>query len=122
MKEYVSLQYSEEYGNISISFYIEEGSKPFAVGQRMNAVCEEAYMNGYNWDAFLNAYLVVHTPDLLADLESDPEGGAYFAHYPLSPDNRAKAERLKGIIVDLMEDEERILAFLKEYGETVEWD
>ena len=28
-----------------------------ALGEKMNAACEDAYMNGYNWEAFFRYYL-----------------------------------------------------------------
>ena len=37
----------------------------------MNEINEEAYMNGYNWDAFFNYYLEENAPDILESLESD---------------------------------------------------
>ena len=38
-----------KYGNkIIITFNIEH-NKPFNIGEKMNELCEDAYMNGYNW-------------------------------------------------------------------------
>lgn len=121
MTDYVSVHTSEEFNSVSVQF-ANEHDKPFAIGERMNEVCDEAYMNGYNWDAFLNAYLSVYAPELLAELDPDPEAGSYFAHYPLTSENQAKAEKFKNIIVDLIENDEKIFAFLEEHGEEIEWD
>jgi len=89
---------------------------------RMGEVYEEAYMNGYNWDAFLNAYLAANAPELLDGLDADPEGSAYFATYPLTPEYRQKAEKFKQVIVDLIENDSKIFAFLEKHGGEIEWD
>ena len=34
-----------------------EHEKILALGEKMNAAYEEAYMNGYNWEALLQYYL-----------------------------------------------------------------
>lgn len=43
-----------KYGNIiNLTFNIEQ-DKPFDIGEKMNEICADAYMNGYNWEAFFN--------------------------------------------------------------------
>ena len=107
MEDYVS---TAKYGD-NVSVYFDVGAeKPFALGERLNAVCEMAYMNGYNWEALLNWYLGQTAPELLEGLESDPEAGSYVALYPLSPENEAKAEKLAGLIRSLVEGEEELRA------------
>lgn len=69
--EYVQI-YTNGYGNIVLLFENEK-EKPLAVGRKMNEINEEAYMNGYNWDAFLNYYLAENAPDILESIDSDPE-------------------------------------------------
>ena len=39
--------------HISISFYVEN-KEILTIGEKMNEINEEAYMNGYNWEAFFN--------------------------------------------------------------------
>ncbi len=39
----------------------------------------EAYMNGYNWEAFLNFYLEKYFPEVMTGMSSDPEAGMYAA-------------------------------------------
>ena len=49
MSEYAKLIISEDY--ISVSF--DAGNEDIqTIGFKMNEICEAAYMNGYNWDAF----------------------------------------------------------------------
>lgn len=55
-----------------------EDNRIFELGERINAEYEDAYMNGYNWAAFLRAYLSIYRPSLLELLEEDPEAGCYY--------------------------------------------
>ena len=71
--EYVQI-YTNGSGNIVLLFQ-NEVEKTLAIGEQMNEINEEAYMNGYNWDAFFNYYLAENAPDILESMESDPEAG-----------------------------------------------
>ena len=53
--EYIQI-YTIGIGNIVLLFQ-NEVEKILAIGEQMNEINEEAYMNGYNWDAFFNYYL-----------------------------------------------------------------
>ena len=97
-------------------------SRVMAVGEKMEAVCPEAYMNGYNWEAVLGYYLGKTAPDLLKGMDTDPEAGMYVAYYPLTPENEAKAERLAGIIHDLVEHGETLCQFVQTEGDNIPWD
>ncbi|MCI8422927.1 MAG: hypothetical protein HFF50_05285 [Lawsonibacter sp.] len=99
-----------------------EHEKILVLGEKMNAVCEDAYMNGYNWEALLQYYLEKNDPDILADMKTDPEAGMYVAYWPLSPENEARANRLGEIIRFLVEQEDMLCRFVQEEGGSVEWD
>ena len=58
--EYVQI-YTNGSGNIVLLFQ-NEVEKTLAIGEQMNEINEEAYMNGYNWDAFFNYYLEEQAP------------------------------------------------------------
>ena len=119
MRDYVSVL---KYGNyVGVTFDVE-APKPFAVGEKMNAAHEMAYMNGYNWAALLDWYLAQNDPALLEGLDHDPEAGSYAGYYPLSPENEAKAEKVVEIIRSLVEDEERSCRMVREHGDEIEWD
>ena len=64
--EYVQI-YTNGSGNIVLLFQ-NEVEKTLAIGEKMNEINEEAYMNGYNWDAFFNYYLEENAPDILENL------------------------------------------------------
>ena len=106
---------------IAVWFYNEE-EKPLSNGEKMYEINENAYMNGYNWDALFNYYLAEHAPELLEGLESDPEAGSYAAYYPPSEENEKKAERFARIIVSLIENEEELYRIVRENGDEIEWD
>lgn len=76
--EYVQI-YTNGYGNIVLLFE-DEKEKPLAVGQKMYEINREAYMNGYNWDAFLNYYLAENAPDICKVLIVIPK----LVHMPLT--------------------------------------
>lgn len=95
LPEYVNVSVSEDL--VDVCFYVEM-EKPFAVGEKMNEICGDAYMNGYNWEAFLECYLETNFPQLLEGLDSDPEAGMYAAYYEDTPENRTKGEQFAGLI------------------------
>lgn len=121
MEEYVELYKSEEYNSITVRFYNEK-EKPLKIGKKMYALNEDAYMNGYNWDALLNHYLSKLHPEILEGLDPDPEGGSYFGHYELSPENEIKARKFVEIIQHLIENEEKLYEIVTNEGDEINWD
>lgn len=119
MADYVNVGKSGDW--IILSFNNED-DRPLAIGEKMCEINENAYMNGYNWDAFFNYYLAEHAPDLLEGLDSDPEAGSYAAYYACSEENEKKAERFAKIITSLIENEEELYRILREKGDEIEWD
>ena len=115
MAEYAKLIISEDY--ISVSF--DAGNEDIqALGSKMNEICDTAYMNGYNWDAFFNCYLGQNAPEILDIIESDSEADMYSVYI----ETKALAEQLVEIIDDLLNDEEKILSFVKANADDIEWD
>ena len=111
-----------KYGKIiNLTFYIEH-DKPFEIGEKMNEIYDKAYMNGYNWEAFLNYYLEKNSPEVLEGLEMDPEAGMITAYYDNTLENEEKAEKLKNIIIDLIENEDKLYKVLKDEGSKINWD
>jgi len=111
-----------KYGNIiNITFNIEH-DKPFNIGEKMNELCEDAYMNGYNWEAFFNYYLGKNYLEILEEIDFDPEAGMFTAYYDYSLENEIKAEKFKAIIIDLIENEEKLYKVIKEEAANIEWD
>ena len=107
--------------DVSVSFAAED-PKVMALGEKLAALCTEAYMNGYNWDALFRYYLEKYEPDILEGLDPDPEAGSYTAHWPLSPENEGRAKRFAEIIRSLVEGEETLCRLVEENGGEIEWD
>ena len=119
MKDYTAIIKTEKY--VEVCFYIEDKAV-MALGERLNGLREEAYMNGYNWEAFFNCYLAQNAPELLEDMHTDPEAGMYVAYYDLTPENEAKADKFNELIHKLVEEPELLYDFMREHAADVEWD
>ena len=116
---YVAMEKNE--GSISVCFYIEN-DKPFIIGKKMHKINENAYMNGYNWEAFLNYYLSKNAPEVMVGMDTDPEAGMYVAYYSLTSENEARAEKFEELIHSLIENEDELFRILREEGQNIEWD
>ena len=119
MSDYVAMMKSED--NVSVLLFVEEDII-MAIGEKMNAINEEAYMNGYNWEAFFSYYLTKYAPDVLEGMDADPEAGMYAAHYPLTPENESRAKKFVEIIRSLIENEEELYRIIREESSEIEWD
>jgi len=119
MADYVKTAKSEKYIHV---WFHNEMDRPFSIGEKMYAINDNAYMNGYNWDALFNYYLAKHAPDVLVGMDPDPEAGSYVAIYENSPENEARAEKFAGIIESLIENEEELYRIVREESYDIEWD
>ena len=108
-------------GSISVCFYIEQ-DKPLAIGDKMNEINKDAYMNGYNWEAFFDYYLSKYAPDVITGMDTDPEAGMYCAYYALTPENEVRAKKFEEIICSLIENEEELYRVVREEGGEIGWD
>ena len=123
---YVTVNVEEDF--VSVSFdageeaLMELGSKMGEVSFAFSFVpyteLEEAYMNGYNWDAFINSYLEENAPELLESIDSDPEAEMYCVYV----EDEDTANKLASVIEALLGDESLVLSFLKENADSIEWD
>lgn len=117
MKEFALVSKHEN----AVSVILDAGEPAvMTIGQKMEAINEMAYMNGYNWAAFLEHYARANHPHLAEGLESDPEGGGYYAHYEVADEDKAKA--FAGVINNLLANPDAIYAYLTENGHDIEWD
>ncbi|MBO5103643.1 MAG: hypothetical protein J6B74_01075, partial [Ruminococcus sp.] len=91
MSDFIDITYGEEY--ISLNFFIEN-EKIADIGAEMERINPEAYMNGYNWEAFLNYYLEKNVPEILVGMDSDPEARMYAVYYDNNEENIEKTVRL----------------------------
>ena len=110
-----------EHGSISLCIYIEnEGI--FQLGERINERFEEAYMNGYNWDALIRFYISKVDPDLMQEVKTDPEAGMFSAYISYSEENLDKMRRFKSYIHGLLSDETVLFRLIEDNRDSVEWD
>ncbi|HEY8780883.1 MAG TPA: Imm51 family immunity protein [Mucilaginibacter sp.] len=121
MEDFVAKIKHGEFGSFSVCFYIEQ-DRIMEIGKKMNEINEMAYMNGYNWEAFLKRYLQINHPDILGNMESDHEAGMYAAYFESNPENEKRADKLVEIIKRLVENENEIYKFVTIEGGAIEWD
>ena len=119
MNDYVKILKHDD--SIDVVFYIENDNI-MALGEKLEEINENAYMNGYNWEALLNFYIEQNAPELSDTFEADPEAGMYAAYFEDSPEGEKNAEALAKVIVSLVENEERLFDFVRECGDEIEWD
>lgn len=119
MNDYIKIIESED--NTDVVFYIEN-EKVMSIGESLEEINENAYMNGYNWEALLNCYIMNYVPELEDTFETDPEAGMYAAYFGVSDEDKANAKLLADTIVSLVENKEKLFDFVREYGDEIEWD
>ena len=120
MADLVRMSVYEDY--ISISFDVGT-PELMTLGDKMNEICDQAYMNGYNWDAFLNSYIEENKPELLELIDSDPEADMYCVYInDVNDDTKAMAEELAAMLESFLSDEGAVLSFLKSNEDNIEWD
>ena len=120
MADYVNLNIGEDY--ISITFNVGN-NRIMEIGSRMEEICEDAYMNGYNWEAFLNSYLEQNDPEIYDAIETDSEADTYCAYInDTSDEGKELAKQYVQILEDLFDNEEDIYDFLKHNADDIEWD
>ena len=121
MGHFASVMKIDGHDNVTV-YLSAEDTEILAIGDKMYAMQPEAYMNGYNWEAFMLYYCGKMDPDALKGISTDSEAGTFVAYYPLSAENEARAARFAKLINDLIDDEERLFALLKTDGHLVHWD
>ena len=120
MKDYYNVSVYDDYISISLYLEYEEVEK---IAGKMEEANADAYMNGYNWEMFLNKYLEYNAPEILDVIDPDSEAGMYSAYInDVNEDTKALAQKFGEIIESLIENEDLILDFLEEHGDEVEWD
>ena len=77
MKDYYNVSIYDDYISISLYLEYEEVEK---IAGKMEEANADAYMNGYNWEMFLNKYLEYNAPEILDVIDPDSEAGMYSAY------------------------------------------
>jgi len=78
-------------------------------------------MNGYNWDALIQCYVSKVDPDLMQEVESDPEAGMVVAYMRHSSENLEKMKRFEAHIRELLQDEASLFQFIEQHLDDIDW-
>ena len=110
-----------EHDAISVCVYCENDGL-FALGKRVNARFEQAYMNGYNWDALIRFYVRSLDPKLMSQIGTDPEAGMFSAYTSYSEQNLALMKQFESHVRQLLSDESSLMKFIEDNENEIEWD
>lgn len=119
--ESIKLLEMPEHDSISLCVY-NENEGLLELGERIHARFEDAYMNGYNWDALIRFYVGRIAPDLMAEVGTDPEAGMFSAYISYSPENLEKMKRFESHVRTMVADEATLMRFIEDYYDEIEWD
>ncbi|MEZ6123143.1 MAG: Imm51 family immunity protein [Planctomycetaceae bacterium] len=61
-------------------------------------------------------------PDLMAEVETDPEAGSFAAYMSSSPENLEKMKRFESHVRTLVADEAALMTYIEEHCDEIEWD
>ncbi len=111
----------QEHNSIAVCVY-NENDELFEFGERINKQFDQAYMNGYNWDALITYYVNSVDSDLMAEVNTDPEAGMFSAYMEYNQDNLDKMKRFEAHIRTMLTDEATLLSFIADNYEEIEWD
>lgn len=118
--ESIRLLEMPEHGSISVCVY-NENDGIFQLGERINERFEEAYMNGYNWDALIRFYVGKVDPDLMREVDTDPEAGMFSAYMSHSAENLDKMRRFESHVRKLLSDETALFKLIEDNVNDIEW-
>lgn len=134
MADYVAKLITDNPKSISICFFIEQDIV-METGKKIKKTISNTFgkiimqllprvglMNGYDWEGFINYYLQKNHPEVLHNMETDPEAGMYVAYYTFSPENEKKADGLIQIITELIENKSEFLKSIKKDGNQIKWN
>ncbi|MCR9198572.1 MAG: immunity 51 family protein [Planctomycetaceae bacterium] len=110
-----------EHDSISVCVYNEHDGL-FALGERINARHEQAYMNGYNWDALIRFYVGRKDAALMENVETDPEAGMFSAYMSHSSENLTAMKQFEAYVREMVSNDERLIASVDAHVAEIEWD
>ena len=119
MTDVVQLLELPEHDMVCVTIDVGE-DELLALGERINAQWDMAYMNGYNWEALIHAFVKPKDPDREALVEPDPEADTYSGGMAYNADNIEKMRRFQGLIRDLLADESALFQFIE--ANDIPWD
>lgn len=99
-----------------------ESDKLLKICENVSKVNSKAYLNCYNWEALLFHYIQNNSPDLLVDLDTDVEDTDFIAIYQINELNESKVDKFISIISDFVENDDKLLHYVKEFSNEIEWE
>lgn len=119
--EYVNISKFADY--YELEFYVEE-DKVMAISEKIKEIVnnEFVYMNGADWGILLDFYIEKNKPEFIEQYEVDAEAGMYAALFENSLEGEKAAQSMADIIISLIEDENRLIDFVSEFSDEIEWD
>ncbi len=79
-------------------------------------------MNGADWGILLDFYIEKNAPELIDTHEVDAEAGMYAAVFENSPEGEKAAQAMAEIIISLIENEDKLIDFVSEFKDEIDWD
>lgn len=121
MKDYVEIEKFDDC--YDLAFYIDD-DKIMAIGEKIKEIVnnEFVYMNGEDWGILLDFYIEKNAPELIDTYDPDPEACTYAAAFEDSSEGEKAAQAMADIIISLVENEDKLIDFVREFGDEIEWD
>lgn len=110
-----------EHDCISLCVFNEHDGL-FELGERIHAQYEDAYMNGYNWDALIRFYVQQVDPELMKEISTDPEAGMFAANISYSAENLKKMRQFEKHVRQLITNEAKLFDYIETHYDDIEWD
>lgn len=120
-EESIVLLEMPEHDSISVCVFNEQTGL-FELGERIGEKYEDAYMNGYNWDALIRFYVAQADPKLMTNIDTDPEAGSFSAYTSFSDENLEHMKAFRQLVLQMVADEEKLMAFIETHYDEIEWD
>lgn len=93
------------------------------IGTELEKIDPRAYMNGYNWTAFIECFLRKFSPYYLDKLEHDPEAGTYAGI--ISKDIEGSeliAKQFKNILKELFNSPSLLISIVSYLKDDIHWE
>ncbi len=119
MNEYITI--TKQQDSISLTLNVED-CVIIELGEKINDICDEAYMNGYNWEVLINYYIENNCNNLLDGMHFDSEAGSFVIYYENTKENELKINEIRDTINFFVQNQDDLIAFVKENESEIPWD
>ncbi len=116
---------------LSLNIPEKKGMKPYisldaghclAIGEKINEICDDAYMNGYNWEVLLTHYIEKNHRNI--DLEHFSFDSEAETCLLLLQDKErvADLDMLYYMLCSVFENPQKLYDYVEEHGDEIEWE